>query len=163
MNACPSLDAVRRARTLLASLTPLKSDCGRLCAGACCRGDEATGMLFFPGEEALYAACAFGRVVPAHYRLGGRQALLFVCEGSCPRDERPLACRLFPLFLAFDRGNAPRVAMDARAGAVCPLCGYGLQALDPAFVQAAEQAYDALLEDEACAAFLRELDEAFRL
>ena len=45
--------AVLTARALLSNLTPLKSDCGRLCGGACCQGDDATGMLLFPGEEAL--------------------------------------------------------------------------------------------------------------
>ena len=31
--------AVLAARELLESLTPLKTDCGRLCQGACCQGD----------------------------------------------------------------------------------------------------------------------------
>ena len=57
--------AVLTARALLSNLTPLKSDCGRLCGGACCQGDDATGMLLFPGEEALYTACSFARVLPA--------------------------------------------------------------------------------------------------
>ena len=47
-------DTVRAARNLLETLTPLKTDCGRLCQGACCQGDEQTGMLLFPGEEAFY-------------------------------------------------------------------------------------------------------------
>ena len=34
------IHAVRAARELLESLTPLKTDCGRLCEGACCKGDE---------------------------------------------------------------------------------------------------------------------------
>ena len=51
--------------------------------------------------------------------------------------------------------------MDVRARGVCPLCGYGLAALDPAFREAARKAYDVLLEDEACRAYLRDLHEAF--
>ena len=74
-----SLSAVLRARMLLDALTPLKTDCGRLCGGACCQGDETTGMLLFPGEDALYAGCAFGRVLPAGFELGGAPARLFVC------------------------------------------------------------------------------------
>lgn len=155
--------AVLDARALLSDLTPLKTDCGRLCAGACCRGDEATGMLLFPGEEALYAACDFAQIVPADYELGGRRALLLVCRGHCPRGERPLACRLFPLFLRFGPDGQPRVRMDARARAVCPLTDYGLSALDPAFVSAARAAYDLLLADEACARFLRDLCRAYEL
>ena len=48
-----SLNTVLAARDLLRELTPLKTDCGRLCGGACCEGDEETGMLLFPGEDAL--------------------------------------------------------------------------------------------------------------
>ena len=155
--------AVLAARELLVAVTPLKTDCGRLCSGACCEGDEETGMLLFPGEEALYEGCAFARVIPADFSLAGAPALLLVCSGGCPREERPLACRLFPLFLAFKEDGTTRVRMDARAREVCPLCDYGISALDPAFRDAARKAYDALLEDERCRAYLRDLYEAFTL
>ena len=155
--------AVLAARELLESLTPLKTDCGRLCQGACCQGDEATGMLLFPGEEALYEGCAFARVVPTDFSLGGTPAQLLVCDGRCDRKNRPLACRLFPLFLKFREDQTPVLRMDARARAVCPLTDYGMKALDPEFKQAARRAYDLLLEDKVCAAYLRALDEAFTL
>lgn len=155
--------AIAQARALLCTLTPLKTDCGRLCANACCQGDGETGMLLFPGEEALYADCQFGRVVPTHFELAGRQALLFVCDGHCPREMRPLACRLFPLFLHIDACGNARVKLDSRARGVCPLCGYGMEALDPAFLSAATQAYGLLMEDDACRAYLRALSKAFDL
>lgn len=155
--------AVLAARELLESLTPLKTDCGRLCQGACCQGDEATGMLLFPGEEALYADCTFACVVPTGFSLGGTPAQLLVCDGRCDRKNRPLACRLFPLFLKFREDQTPVLRMDARARAVCPLTDYGMKALDPEFKQAARRAYDLLLEDKVCAAYLRALDEAFTL
>ena len=155
--------AVLAARELLNHLTPLKTDCGRLCQGACCQGDEATGMLLFPGEEALYENCAFARVVPTGFSLGGTPAQLLVCSGRCDRKNRPLACRLFPLFLKFREDQTPVLRMDARARAVCPLTDYGMKALDPEFRQAARRAYDLLLEDGICAAYLKALDEAFTL
>ena len=155
--------AVLAARELLNHLTPLKTDCGRLCQGACCQGDEATGMLLFPGEEALYENCAFARVVPTGFSLGGTPAQLLVCDGRCDRKNRPLACRLFPLFLKFREDQTPVLRMDARARAVCPLTDYGMKALDPEFRQAARRAYDLLLEDGICAAYLKALDEAFTL
>lgn len=157
------IDAVLAARELLKDLTPLKTDCGRLCQGACCQGDEATGMLLFPGEEALYEDCTFARVVPTGFSLGGTPAQLLVCSGRCDRKNRPLACRLFPLFLKFREDQTPVLRMDARARAVCPLTDYGMKALDPAFRQAARRAYDLLLEDETCAKYLKALDEAFTL
>ena len=155
--------AALTARDLLSGLTPLKTDCGRLCGGACCQGDEATGMLLFPGEEALYAHCAFARVLPAGFSLGGQGVSLLVCQGRCERENRPLACRLFTLFLRFREDGSTRVVMDRRARALCPLTGYGLSALDSAFLDAARTAYDLLLADPACAAYLRDLDQAFRL
>lgn len=92
-----SLSAVLSARAALSDLTPLLTDCGRLCGFACCKGDEQTGMLLFPGEEALFAPCAFGRVIPAHFELAGRPAHLFVCNGTCSRENRrwPAACFRF--------------------------------------------------------------------
>ena len=158
-----ALSSVLAARELLEALTPLKTDCGRLCGGACCQGDEQTGMLLFPGEEALYTDCGFARVLDADFTLGGEAARLLVCRGTCPRGERPLACRLFPLLLRFDAQGAPRVALDPRARAVCPLTDYGMEALDGAFVAAARKAYALLMENGRCAAYLRGLDDALRL
>ncbi|MGN0996850.1 MAG: hypothetical protein ACI4PG_08060 [Candidatus Ventricola sp.] len=159
----PAIDAVLAARALMQDCTPLAADCGRLCGAACCQGDEMTGMLLFPGEEALYARCGFARVLPASFTLGGQPAQLLVCQGRCDRKNRPLACRLFPLFLTFKPDGSTRLRLDLRARAVCPLTDYGIRALDPAFRQAARQAYDLLLADDACAAYLRGLDEAFSL
>jgi len=107
-----ALSAVLAAREQLKTLTPLKTDCGRLCAGACCQGDEQTGMLLFPGEEALYEGCTFGRVIDGEFSLGGAQAKLFVCCGTCDRDNRPLACRLFPLFLTFKEDGSTKLRID---------------------------------------------------
>lgn len=156
-------EAVLKARDLLENLTSLKTDCGRLCQGACCQGDETTGMLLFPGEAACYEDCAFARVIPAGFSLGGQDAQLLVCDGTCDRANRPLACRLFPLFLKFKEDGTTKLRMDVRARAVCPLTDYGIKALDPDFKQAARAAYDLLLEEDVCAAYLRELDEAFSL
>ena len=158
-----ALNAVLAARKKLDTLTPLKTDCGRLCSGACCQGDAQTGMLLFPGEDALYADCGFARVLDADFTLGGEAARLLVCRGTCPRGERPLACRLFPLFLTFRDDGSTRLRLDRRAKAVCPLTDYGIRALDPDFRQAARRAYDLLLADDACAAYLRDLDRAFSL
>ena len=156
-------EVVRDARELLVNLTPLKTDCGRLCQGACCQGDEKTGMLLFPGEEAFYEGCTFARIIPAGFMLGGQEAQLLVCDGTCDRENRPLACRLFPLFLKFKEDGTTKMRMDVRAKSVCPLTDYGIKALDADFKQVARKAYDRLLEDDACAAYLRDLDAAFSL
>ncbi len=50
-------DKLEKAREILAEVTPLKTDCGKVCGARCCRSleGEETGMLLFPGEEAYYA------------------------------------------------------------------------------------------------------------
>lgn len=155
--------AVLVARKMLSDVTPLKTDCGVLCAGACCKGDDTTGMLLFPGEAALYEACDFGRVIPADFTLGGETARLFVCQGHCDREKRPLACRLFPLFCLFRPDGSACVRMDLRACEVCPLTEEGLDGLDADFLLAARKAYERLLCDPVCEAYLRDLSDAFTL
>ena len=155
----PSLSAIQKAREILRDSAPLNRDCGLYCGAACCRGDEETGMLLFPGEEALYDNCPFGRVVPANFFLGGKPALLFVCRGECQRDARPLACRLFPARILPDG----EFRMDTRAAAVCPLYGSGTDAFAPSFRAALREASAALLADADCRAFLSDLDAALRL
>lgn len=139
-----ALDAVLRARAILRDVTPLKNDCGRACGGACCEPDEdgQGGMLLFPGEEALYAPLPGGFslsldsfVVPG--------ALFLICAGRCDRENRPLACRLFPLLPKMKEGEV-RAVRDGRAYAVCPLLPGGLCAFDPAFVLAVRQAGEIL-------------------
>ncbi len=140
------------ARALLSDVTPLKSDCGRLCGGACCQPstEETQGMLLFPGEEALYAGLDGYRVLDC------AEGKLLICAGHCRREERPLSCRIFPL-LPLLREDGIHVVMDRRGRAVCPLTHEGKAALNPAFVEAVAEAGRVLAEDEAQAAFLRRL------
>ena len=142
------------ARKLLENVTPLKTDCGRVCGGACCRSmeGEMTGMLLFPGEEDFYEEAEGFSMQPVP---GG---LLLICSGRCQRSQRPLSCRLFPL-LPLLRDDGVHVAVDARSRAVCPLSRHGKDGLDPAFVAAVKQVGELLAQDEAQAAFLRQLTE----
>ena len=59
-------------------------------------------------------------------------------------------------------GNAS-VALDSRARGTCPLCRYGLEALDSAFVAVASRAYDLLMQNADCSAYLRALSETCTL
>jgi hypothetical protein len=147
-------DVLLRARTLLEDLTPLKTDCGLLCKGLCCRPleGEMTGMLLFPGEEAYYE----GR---EGYRMTAtEQGTLLICSGRCDRADRPLSCRLMPL-IPLIRPDGVKVATDARAKAVCPLARQGKDALLPEFVAAVRQAGRILAEDDSQRAFLLQLTQ----
>ena len=86
-------ELIKKAYEIIGNKTPLKSDCGRLCGAACCKGDDETGMLLFPGEEDL-CTCDEFKIIQTDYSLP-----LLVCDGTCNRDRRPLACRIFPLAL----------------------------------------------------------------
>ena len=145
-------DVLLRARALLEDFTPLKTDCGLLCKGLCCRPleGEMTGMLLFPGEEAYYE----GR---EGYRMTAtEQGTLLICSGRCDRADRPLSCRLMPLIPVL-RDDGVKVATDHRAKTVCPLARQGKDALDPDFVAAVRQVGHILAEDDAQRAFLLKL------
>ena len=46
-------NVLKSCYALFRNITPLNIDCGKLCGGKCCKGDDKTGMLLFPGEEKL--------------------------------------------------------------------------------------------------------------
>lgn len=147
-------DALEKARELLENVTPLKTDCGKVCGGRCCRPLEAeeTGMLLFPGEEELYRGKAGWKLreTPA--------GVLAVCTGSCERGERPLACRIFPLLPVIRNGEV-KVAADQRARAVCPLLKQGIRGMDPAFAETVREAGKILTEDAAQRTFIERMTE----
>ncbi len=145
-------DSLARARALLEDVTPLKSDCGLTCGGACCRPleGETTGMLLFPGEDAYYA----GRAGYAMTDTG--HGVLLTCSGRCDRADRPLSCRLFPL-LPLLRTDGVKVATDLRARTVCPLARYGKDGLAAEFVSAVREVGRILAEDDEQRAFLVQL------
>lgn len=143
---------LRKARELFDDLTPLSTDCGLNCGGACCQPlpGEETGMLLFPGEEKYYAA------LPGYRMKETDHGMLLICDGRCERADRPLSCRLFPL-LPLLREDGVKVATDLRAKAVCPLARQGKDALRTEFVSAVRQAGRILAEDEEQRAFLARL------
>lgn len=109
-------------------------------------------MLLFPGEDALYRDREGWtiRQTPA--------GPMVICPGTCNREERPLACRLFPL-LPVIRSGTVKAAVDQRAYAVCPLARQGIRALDPEFAEAVREAGRMLAEDGEQYRFLEVLTE----
>lgn len=147
-------ETLKKARELLADVTPLKTDCGKVCGARCCRPLEAeeTGMLLFPGEEEAYRG-------KAGWTLRGTPAgTVAICSGSCERDERPLACRIFPL-LPVIRNEGVKVAADQRARPVCPLLRQGIRGMDPAFTDAVREAGKLLAADPVHRKFMEMLTE----
>ena len=149
------LEAVLAARDLLETVTPLKSDCGRACGGACCQPDEdgQGGMLLFPGEETLYETLPEGFSIREDDGVLPGLKLL-TCGGFCERQNRPLSCRLFPML-----PTRTGAKMDWRAWALCPLMESGKRGLNPAFVEAVKEAGKLLYNCPEHAAFLDAIHE----
>ena len=135
----------RTINAVMNTLTPLRVDCGVLCGGACCKGDEKTGMRLFPHEESA---------LPVIEENGVR---LVVCNGHCDRETRPLACRLFPFFPTIDEKGRIFVETDDRALRLCPLLTHSDEIVfDKRFFKAVRKVGKLLAKDAACRAFLEE-------
>lgn len=146
--------ALQKARELLLDQTPMKRDCGTLCGAACCQSDESgeNGMLLYPFEEQFYQKPIEGFAFhlckdDSLYKGGWR----LVCEGTCPRKHRPLACRLFPLRIAlYTEGETTfaKAELDPRSYICCPLAeGGGLRAVSQDFIQAVEAAGNIMIRN----------------
>ena len=134
---------------VMGDLTPLYVDCGQLCNGACCKGDNNTGMRLFPFEES---------------ELPVKDGNLVVCNGTCDRNKRPLACRIFPFFPTIDEKGRIFVEPDHRAARLCPLITHSEDILfDPRFFRALKKVGKLLAKDEACRAFLQQITEEIDL
>ena len=130
----------------MGDLTPLKADCGTLCGGACCKGDENTGMRLFPFEESELPVKALDNGVR-----------LVVCEGKCDRTKRPLACRIFPFFPTVDERGKVYVEADFRGARLCPMISHSDEIIfDKHFFKALKKVGKILAKDEACLEFLKE-------
>ena len=143
------------AREMLKTLTPLKRDCGYVCGAACCRSHEGeeTGMLLFPGEEEVYAG------KEAWLIRDSAAGPMVICPGQCAREERPLACRMFPMLPVRGENGEIRAVVDLRAKAVCPLARQGKTAMDPAFAEAVRKTGILLMAEKEQAVFLERLRE----
>lgn len=131
---------------IIGDLTPLKADCGKLCGGACCKGNENTGMRLFPFEQTE---------LPVKELESGVR--LVVCEGNCDRSKRPLACRIFPFFPTVDDKGKVYVEPDFRGTRVCPMITHSDEIIfDKRFFKALKKAGKILAKDESCLEFLKE-------
>lgn len=154
-----TIGTVKRCREILRSVTPLKNDCGALCGGACCAGDDRTGMGLFPGEYELLKGCGEFGFFDSEGNFGYKTA---VCGGSCDRENRPLACMIFPYYPVVDPVD---MRADLRAAAICPL----LTSREPqsGFIDAMLRVAELMSGDEALRDYAgsvnSEIDELYEL
>ena len=113
-------DFLNKAYDLLNDVTPLDYDCGRLCDGKCCKGDQNDGMILFPGEKEFFV-----NEPDFEVRYDEKYSAFAVyCKGRCDRNKRPLACRIFPFMFYLSSENKKKhitVAKDIRAKEECAI------------------------------------------
>lgn len=146
---------LREAYALLEKATPLgRKDCGGACDAYCCSDALGDSMELFPCEKELFESLEGFEVIDG-------EIPTVKCNGICERENRPLACRIYPLFpLVVNENGAERIRViyDPRATASCPLCVHKAK-LDRRFVRAVRRAGKYLLRDEQTAAHLRKTSE----
>lgn len=136
----------KRLYQLFKNKTPIKSDCGIICGCACCKGNDNTGMLLFPGESTGLKTIDSG----------GRKYA--ICNGNCLRSERPLSCRIFPFFPAVDSCGEISVTIDPRGFNICPLVRNAPDiSFDTSFIRRVYVAGKTLSRDKKCLDFLKEI------
>lgn len=152
---------LKTAYSILRKTTPLSFDCGLLCGGKCCKGDDDTGMILFPGEENL-----IDETITVKERADGIK--IAVCGGSCDRNKRPLSCRIYPLFPMVykdDYGN-DRVTAVFDIRAECPI-SKGDYAFQKSFIKSVRRAGKYLLLNdetkEVCKKISEEVEERYKL
>ena len=136
--------------------TPLIYDCGELCGRLCCQPGKNTnlGMYLYPGEEIMFTGredwLEWEQREPAddYFPLSWGKPLYFVsCTKPCPRANRPLSCRFFPL--------APHILSDNTILLIhetmqlhykCPLITQD-KPLESDFIQMVGQCWRILLKD----------------
>lgn len=147
---------------LFDDITPLKIDCGKLCGGACCKGDDS-GMYLFPGEKKVFDLLSPDWVTVEssdfYYTSGGikKNVPIAMCKGECDRFQRPLACRIFPLTPYVGADGKLQIITDPRAKSVCPLSkAMRKDEYNAKFVKNIERAFTLLMKNKSFADFMTE-------
>lgn len=149
--------ALREAYDRLYHKTPLGFyNCGRLCDGLCCRGD-CKGMWLYPDEDELFIDKEGFEVCETE---GNHGYPMVICSGECNREERPLACRIFPLFpLVKQNGDkiGIEIVYDPRA-TMCPIAKEKMP-LDRSFIKEVKKAARYLCRDEKMLEYMKAVSE----
>ena len=99
--------------------TPRSFDCGEKCGKKCCgnlsKDEHKSGMTLLPYEKE-FLLC---KGASFEFQTGNDGDVL-ICDGSCDRNIRPFACRIFPYYIDI-KADGIKIKKDLRAGNVCPL------------------------------------------
>ena len=85
---------------------------------------------------------------------------LAVCNGTCDRSKRPLACRIFPFQITVDEKNKTFVEFDQRGRGICPLITLSDQVeFNKKFISRLKKVGKLLKKDEVILEFLKKQTE----
>lgn len=149
-------NAINSAYDRLKYETPLKFNCGKLCECHCCKGEDTEGMILFPGEEKL-----FEDKEDFSIKTDSEGRKILICSGICDRKERPISCRMYPLFpLTYKLGDEikQKVIYDVRGMNTCPIVTEEIKT-DRRFVTAVRLAGKELIKDEDCLDMILKISE----
>lgn len=149
-----SKQIIESAYEMIGRATPLKSDCGKLCDGACCTSKGY--MLLFPYEHEVLLGKGFDITIKELDGYGPVYTL--TCNGSCDRGIRPLSCRIFPLAPKIKDGEL-FVRIDPRARNVCPLSHKSILSLDKEFTNIIKKTLNMLFQNDRMAQYLKAVSD----
>ena len=139
---------------LLEMVTPLPIDCGELCEKRCCSlSQSGQGVYLFSWESQLYSTedtwCRVKEYQAETCHYTGIKPLMLDCQGECPRDRRPLVCRLFPMAPYLNSEGNLKLILDPDALFICPLVkSEDYSILSPIYLNRVYQVWKILLEDK---------------
>lgn len=148
----------KKAYAIIGELTPVTTDCGKLCDKRCCKGDDETGMYLFPFEELMMKNTEkWLNISKSDFNYTfDRYAPIAVCHQPCPRNRRPFSCRIFPLVPYVDKEGRFSVIMDKRAKSICPLAfALDINDLDKSFTEAVHKACSYLMNYRMISKFIK--------
>lgn len=155
-NNSPSTPDFTYLFALTEKVTPLAKDCGKLCQSICCQPqkDKILGMYLFPGEEIMYTGkepwLKIEKQDPGEYDFpeNWTSPVYFVtCTKQCPREKRPLSCRLFPLAPHFlDNKKLVLIYETINLPYTCPLIQKKIP-LEKNFIETTAKVWQELLQD----------------
>ncbi len=133
------------------------SDCGDLCGRRCCQEYEpGVGMYLLPGEEVMFSGrepwlkWSYKSAKHHDFPKSWKGIVPFaMCNGTCPRERRPIQCRTFPLMPYLSPSGEFSVKLDRLTGSlVCPLVrNPAKHPLSIQFVERALEAWSILIRD----------------
>lgn len=149
---------------LLDHVSPLPYDCGRLCGAACCtpkeeRADDddfQLGIYLLPGEDKIFTKkedwLIWTKEDAEDYEFpdswhGSVYFVRCTTPPVCPREQRPLQCRFYPLTPHITQDGALQlIYFPEETPYVCPLINEK-KTLTENFVKASYTVWNHLLQD----------------